>query len=62
MLFRSGQLDDTPITLQQIELVKAEFLRVLGGMYHNRIDYPESRGGITADWQSPVPARRSIGL
>ena len=58
----AGQLDDTPITLQQIELVKAEFLRVLGGMYHNRIDYPESRGGITADWQSPVPARRSIGL
>jgi putative nucleotidyltransferase with HDIG domain len=58
----AGQLDDTPITLQQIELAKAEFLRVLGGMYHNRIDYPESRGGITADWQSPVPARRSIGL
>jgi hypothetical protein len=64
----AGQLDDTPITLQQIELVKAEFVRVLGGMYHNRIDYPESSGGISADWQAapqpaPVePARRSIGL
>lgn len=60
----AGQLDDTPITLQQIELAKAEFLRVLGGMYHNRIDYPESRGGISADWQatSTSPARRSIGL
>jgi putative nucleotidyltransferase with HDIG domain len=58
----AGQLNDTPITLQQIELAKAEFLRVLGGMYHNRIDYPESRGGISADWQAPSPARRSIGL
>ena len=58
----AGQLDGTPITLHQIELVKAEFLRVLGGMYHNRIDYPESRGGISADWQAPSPARRSIGL
>ena len=58
----AGQLSNTPVTLQQIELVKAEFLRVLGGMYHNRIDYPESRGGISADWQAPSPARRSIGL
>jgi putative nucleotidyltransferase with HDIG domain len=58
----AGQLDDTPITLQQIETVKAEFMRVLSGMYHNRIDYPESRGGISADWQAPSPARRSIGL
>lgn len=63
----AGQLDNTPITLQQIELVKAEFIRVLGGMYHNRIDYPESSGGITADWQAAPaaqapPARRSLGL
>jgi hypothetical protein len=62
----AGQLDETPITLQQIELVKAEFSRVLSGMYHNRIDYPESRGGISADWQAAPeraqPARRSVGL
>jgi hypothetical protein len=56
------------MTLQQIEQVKQEFMRVLGGMYHNRIDYPESSGGISADWQaapdpeSAPPARRSVGL
>jgi membrane-associated HD superfamily phosphohydrolase len=64
----AGQLDDTPMTLQQIEQVKQEFMRVLGGMYHNRIDYPESSGGISADWQAAPasetapPARRSVGL
>ena len=47
----AGQLSEAPMTLQQIEQVKAEFVRVLSGMYHNRIDYPESSGGLGADWQ-----------
>jgi hypothetical protein len=47
----AGQLDEAPMTLQQIEQVKAEFVRVLSGVYHNRIDYPESSGGIGAAWQ-----------
>lgn len=47
----AGQLDEAPMTLQQLEQVKAEFVRVLSGMYHNRIDYPESSGGIGATWQ-----------
>ena len=53
----AGQLDEAPLTLQQIEEVKAAFLIVLSGMYHNRIDYPESSGGIGAAWQ-PATARR----
>ena len=52
----AGQLDEAPLTLQQIEQVKAAFLVVLSGMYHNRIDYPESSGGIGATWQ-PATAR-----
>ncbi len=47
----AGQLDEAPMTLQQLDQVKAEFIRVLSGMYHNRIDYPESSGGITKAWQ-----------
>jgi putative nucleotidyltransferase with HDIG domain len=58
----SGQLDEAPITLQQIELVKEEFLRMLTGMYHGRIDYPESGGGISSSWQAERPARPSAGL
>ncbi len=56
----AGQLDDAPMTLQQIEQVKAEFIRVLSGMHHHRIDYPESSGGISAGWQ-PSPSG-SAGL
>ena len=52
----AGQLDEAPLTLQQMEQVKAAFLRVLSGMYHNRIDYPESSGGISAAWH-PATAR-----
>jgi len=47
----AGQLDEAPMTLQQVEQVKLEFVRIITGMYHNRIDYPESSGGITATWQ-----------
>ncbi|OLC05800.1 MAG: hypothetical protein DMD41_08980 [Gemmatimonadetes bacterium] len=47
----AGQLDEAPMTLRQLDQVKAEFIRVLTGMYHNRIDYPESSGGITKAWQ-----------
>jgi cyclic-di-AMP phosphodiesterase PgpH len=51
-----GQLDDAPITLRQINDVKREFVRSIGGMYHSRIDYPESSGGISATWQPAAKA------
>jgi len=50
----SGQLDDAPLTLYQLERVKEEFVRVLAGVHHNRIDYPSSVGGISAEW-TPAP-------
>ena len=47
-----GQLRDAPLTLKQIDIVKEEFVRVLSGMYHNRIDYPTSSGGVTSEFAS----------
>ena len=47
-----GQLRDAPLTLKQIDIVKDEFVRVLSGMYHNRIDYPTSSGGVTSEFAS----------
>lgn len=47
-----GQLRDAPLTLQQLEIVKREFARVLTGMYHNRIDYPATSGGVTSEFAS----------
>lgn len=49
---QGGQLKEAPLTLAQIEMVKREFVRVFAAMYHNRVEYPEEAGGITADWES----------
>lgn len=47
-----GQLRDTPLTLKQLDIIKESFTRVLSGMYHNRIDYPSSSGGVTSEFAS----------
>ncbi len=36
----AGQLDETPITIAELKTVKEQFVTVLTGMYHQRIDYP----------------------
>jgi hypothetical protein len=46
-----GQLRDAPLTLRQLEIVKDQFVRVLVGMHHSRIEYPVAAGGV-----SPEPA------
>jgi putative nucleotidyltransferase with HDIG domain len=35
-----GQLDDAPLTFQDLSRIKEQFVIVLNGMYHHRIDYP----------------------
>jgi cyclic-di-AMP phosphodiesterase PgpH len=35
-----GQLDEAPLTLHEIGLIKDSLTNVLTGMYHHRIDYP----------------------
>jgi hypothetical protein len=36
-----GQLADAPLTLADITRIKAQFVVVLEGMYHRRLDYPQ---------------------
>jgi putative nucleotidyltransferase with HDIG domain len=45
-----GQLRYAPLTLQQLEMMKAEFARVLAGMFHHRIDYPRQSGGVSSEF------------
>src|SRR5579863_3986401 len=47
-----GQLRDAPLTLRQLEVIKEQFARVLVGMYHHRIDYPPTGGGVTSEFAS----------
>ncbi len=38
---QDGQLADVPLTLKDFSLMEHAFLRVLGGIYHTRVEYPE---------------------
>ncbi|MBA3319454.1 MAG: HDIG domain-containing protein [Gemmatimonadales bacterium] len=40
----SGQLDDAPLSLVDIDRIKREFARVMSGTYHKRIGYPRAAG------------------
>lgn len=40
---RDGQLDEAPLTLREITLLKDTFVKVLSGIYHHRIDYPTTQ-------------------
>jgi putative nucleotidyltransferase with HDIG domain len=36
----AGQLDECPLTLREVGIIKEQMVKVLEGMYHHRIDYP----------------------
>jgi membrane-associated HD superfamily phosphohydrolase len=38
-----GQLDNCDLTLRDINKIKYAFLKVLMGIYHQRIEYPEDK-------------------
>jgi hypothetical protein len=40
-----GQLDESSLTFREIKVVEETFLRVLGGIFHGRISYPELSAG-----------------
>jgi hypothetical protein len=37
------QLDDAPLTLQELSRIKDQFAKALSGVYHHRLDYPQTR-------------------
>ncbi|MBV9775124.1 MAG: HDIG domain-containing protein [Gemmatimonadetes bacterium] len=51
-----GQMDDCPLTLRDIEVVKEQLARVLTGMYHHRIDYPAAPAADTPAAPAEAPA------
>ncbi|MFA5156072.1 MAG: HDIG domain-containing metalloprotein [Candidatus Omnitrophota bacterium] len=40
--FIDGQLDECDLTLKDLEKISAVFVRILSGIYHSRITYPEN--------------------
>ena len=56
--FADGQLDECNLTLKDLTKVEAAFVRILFGVYHQRIDYPRNAGGGLGDNQLPGIGRR----
>ncbi|AGW14451.1 putative metal dependent phosphohydrolase [Megalodesulfovibrio gigas DSM 1382 = ATCC 19364] len=42
-IFTDGQLDDSELTLKDLTQASACFVRILNGIFHTRIEYPEAR-------------------
>ena len=54
---RDGQLDESPITLREVAQAEETFAKVLASVYHQRIDYPQTRHLTEAP--GAAPARRT---
>lgn len=39
--FQKGELDESPLTLRDLERIKESFLQILAGIFHARVEYPE---------------------
>jgi putative nucleotidyltransferase with HDIG domain len=44
---QDGQLDDCPLTLQELAIIKSSFANTLRSMLHSRIDYPKDQDRAT---------------
>jgi hypothetical protein len=51
---QDGQLDESPLTMKDIATIKTAFLRVLIGVYHQRIQYPDQPEAQSVT-QEPTP-------
>jgi putative nucleotidyltransferase with HDIG domain len=52
----AGQLDESPLTLAEINVAKQVLAKVLSGMYHQRLDYPAPAANGGGGSGSPSPA------
>jgi putative nucleotidyltransferase with HDIG domain len=57
-----GQLDDCPLTLRELALVKESFSNTLRSMLHSRIDYPKDEVAIKRLSSDPSPSGRVIPI
>jgi putative nucleotidyltransferase with HDIG domain len=62
-----GQLDESPLTLREIALVKDQFVSILSGLHHRRIEYPGTKHLTEAEAEDEdeapanAPAARTAG-
>lgn len=57
--FLDGQLEECNLTLRDLRIIETSFRRVILGIYHQRIDYPESPFNKGLPALPPSPAKTS---
>jgi putative nucleotidyltransferase with HDIG domain len=57
----AGQLDDSPLTLREISVVKDSLAKGLVGMYHHRVDYPAPAAPASPDAPAGGAASTTTG-
>lgn len=65
-IFAEGQLDDCELTLKDLHGIAKSFHTILGGIYHQRIEYPSDQEGASKqngsdDQQPPEHAKAGPG-
>lgn len=58
--FMDGQLDECNLTLRDLSIIEDAFIRILLGIYHQRIDYPKKAGGGASE-RPPSPPSEKTG-
>ena len=43
--FESGELDEAPLTLKDLSKISAAFQKILNGIFHGRVEYPNRNIG-----------------
>ena len=70
-IFADGQLNECELTFRELRLIEENFVRVLSGIYHHRVDYPgydfeglaSRRGGDDSSGHKPAkedPTRHQV--
>jgi hypothetical protein len=57
----TGQLDEAPMTLHEIARVKDQFVNILSGVVHRRIEYPATKHLTDADPDAAEPEEETEG-
>lgn len=53
-----GELSESPLTLQELEIVAQTFIRITQGLYHQRIEYPDQ---LLNDLSKRTPEGKKVG-
>ncbi len=59
--FMDGQLNDCNLTLKDLTTIEESFIKILHGIYHQRIDYPKRAGGGMGEASVPLTRRVASG-